>query len=108
MTQIDMARMAAMMTFGEEYGCDPNLAGRAALALHPLDDQPVPSRAYEKAARKTARKYGLALRKSKGRPNDIEALSHQTLASYKSLALELGEAHYVHRYDKALGIESDN
>jgi hypothetical protein len=48
MSQIEMQRMAAMMTFTESYGMAPAVAAAAAMALHPLDDSPVPSRAFEK------------------------------------------------------------
>jgi hypothetical protein len=36
MQQIDMKRIAAIMTFTEKYGMEPDVASKAALALHPL------------------------------------------------------------------------
>lgn len=100
----DMHRMAAMMTFAEKYGCEPDLAAKASLALHPLDDSPVPSRTYEKQVRKASRQFGKSLKKLKGNPDEIEALTMRTLQSYKDLAVRLGETHYTTRYDKPLGL----
>jgi hypothetical protein len=96
--------MAAMMTFAEKYGCEPDLAAKASLALHPLDDSPVPSRAYEKPVRKASRHFARSLRRLVGKPDEIETLTMRTLQSYKDLAVQLGETHYVSRYNKALGL----
>jgi hypothetical protein len=97
-----MQRMAAMMTFTEDYGMTHDLAAKAALALHPLDDSPVPSRAFEKKVRKASRQYAKTLRNLRGRPTEIESVVMTTLSSYKDLATESGEAHYISRYDQAL------
>ena len=105
MSQIDMQRMAAVMTFADGYGMSPDLAAKAALALNPLDDSPVPSRAFEKQIRKASRQYAKALRNLKGRPAEIESLVRRTLQSYKDLASQSGEVHYVSRYDKALDLD---
>jgi len=102
MAQIEMQRMAAMMTFTEDYGMAPDVAAKAAMALHPLDDSPVPSRLFEKRVRKASRQYAKILRNLRGRPAEAEALATRTLQSYKAFAIEAGESYYVSRYDKTL------
>lgn len=102
MSQIDVHRMALALTLHEDYGLSHDVAAKAALALHPLDDSPVPSRRFEKEVRKASRRLGKALRKMKGEPHNAEEMVIQTLASYKQLAESHGESHYINRYDKAL------
>lgn len=105
MSQIDIARMALVVTLTEEYGFGPNLAAKATLAAHPLDDNPVPSRAFEKHVRKVNRRYGKALRNLRGKPQEAEVLTLKTLQSYKDLAIQHGESRYINRYDRALDNE---
>ena len=102
MSQIDIGRGALVLTLIEEYGFEANLAAKAALAAHPLDDNPVPSRAFEKQVRKVSRQYGKVLRSLRGKPQEAEVLTLKTLQSYKDLAIQHGEGHYINRYDKAL------
>lgn len=106
MSQIDFRRMAAIMAFTTRYGMSPEAAARAALALHPLDDSPVPSRSFEKAVRKASRRYARTLRNLQGQPEQADSLTISTLGSYKELAVTAGEAHYIERYDKALTPDS--
>ncbi len=107
MSQIEMQRMAATETFGESYGMPPDVAAKAALALHPLDDSPVPSRAFEKRVRKASRQYAKALRKLKGRPDEAKNLAIMTLRSYKEMAVEAAETYYISRYDKSLTSDTE-
>lgn len=107
MNQIEIHRMAAMMTFTDAYGMSPDLAAKAALALHPLDEYPVPARGFEKKIRKASRRYARSLRNMKGRPAEIESLVRRTLASYKTLASEAGEVYYINRFDKALDVDQN-
>ncbi len=102
MSQIDMQRMALIMTLTEQYGLEAEVAAKAALAAHPLDDNPVPSRAYEKQVRKVSRHFGKTLRNLKGKPREAEVLTLTTLQAYKDLARQHGEGHYINRYDRAL------
>lgn len=94
-----MRKMSAMMLF-QERGCDGAVAGRAALAMMPLDDNAQPGRAFEKAARKLAKQFAKASKKAS--PAEIDELATGTLNSIKSLAVEHGESHYAERYDQAL------
>ncbi|CAN5832658.1 hypothetical protein BH23ACT4_BH23ACT4_14910 [soil metagenome] len=96
-----MNRMAAIMAFTTRYGCDAGIAAKAALALHPLDDAPVPSRAFEKASRKRSRQFARAVKSLAGQPQQIETESRAALAEYKRLAEQHGPA-YTQRYDNAL------
>ena len=91
--------MGAMMFF-EERGCDGAVAGRAVLAMMPLDDNAQPGRTFEKAARKLARQFAKASKKAS--PAEIDELATGTLNAIKSLAVEHGESYYATRYDKAL------
>ncbi|MCH7583049.1 MAG: hypothetical protein IIC72_10490 [Acidobacteria bacterium] len=104
MSQIETQRKAAMMTFTDTYGMAPDVAAKAAMALHPLDDSPVPSRGFEKQVRKASRQYAKALSKLKGRQDEAADLTMMTLRSYKEMAVETGETYYITRYDKNLDI----
>jgi hypothetical protein len=92
--------MSAMMFFQEERGCDGAVAGRAALAMMPLEDNEEPGRAFEKAARKLAKQF--AKQSKKASPTQIDELATATLNSIKQLAVEHGESYYAARYDTAL------
>lgn len=99
----DRGRAALAFTLIEEYGFEAGLAAKVALAAHPLDDNPVPSRTFEKQVRKTSRRFGKALRKLRGKPEEAESLTRETLKAYKNLAAQHGEGHYINRYNKAIG-----
>ena len=105
MSQIDIRRGALVITLIEEYGFEADLAAKAALAAHPLDDDPVPGRAFERQVRKVSRQYGKVLRSLRGKPQEAEVLTLANLQSYKDLAIQHGEGHYINRYDKALNNE---
>ena len=105
MSQIDIRRGALVLTLIEEYGFEAHLAAKAALAAHPLDDDPVPGRAFERQVRKVSRQYGKVLRSLRGKPQEAEVLTLANLQSYKDLAIQHGEGHYINRYDKALNNE---
>lgn len=97
----DTFRLALMLD-GPERGWSDATSSLVALAVFPLDDQPQPSRSFEKVVRKSSRRHSKFFRKAA----DEEAASKATelLASYRALAIELGETYYAHRYDKALGL----
>ena len=99
---VDMFRMALMMKLAED-GLDGGVAARVALAVHPLDDAPVPGRAFEKAVRKRSRQVARATRRASEAEQDRVAT--EALRYYKKLAADHGEAHYIARYDKALHVE---
>ena len=96
----DTRKMAAMMFFQEERGCDGSVAGRAALAMMPLDDGVQPGRTFEKAARKLAKQFSKASKRASSA--EIDRLAIDTLQGIHTLAVEHGEDYYTTRYDQAL------
>lgn len=100
-----MRKMGAMMFFQEERGCDSSVAGRAALAMMPLDDAAQPGRQFEKAARKLAKQFSKASKRAG--PTEIDRLATETLQSIRALAVEHREDYYAKRYDQALSVQDD-
>jgi hypothetical protein len=68
--------------------------------LHPLDDSPAPSRAYEKKLRKTSRQYARSVRDLHG--EQVARLAREALKSYKALAQQMGEFYFINRIDRAM------
>ncbi|MFN3216300.1 MAG: SHOCT domain-containing protein [Acidimicrobiales bacterium] len=100
---VDRLRTAMMLSLAKD-GWPDDVAGPVALAVHPFDDAPVPSRSYEKAVRPLARAFAKEL----GRwPNgDAEGAKRRAvalLAQYRALANAHRESpHFVHRFDQTL------
>ena len=94
-------RLAVMMSAADR-GWSPETAAIVAMALHPLDDSPVPSRRFEKTVRKLSRKNARSFRQA----SDSEAAASATsiVMQYRDLALEMNEPHYMTRFDKPLGL----
>ena len=88
------------MFFQEERGCDGSTAGRATLAMMPLDDNVQPGRTFEKAARNLAKQFSKASKRAS--PVEIDRLATDTLQGIRALAVEHGETYYATRYDQAL------
>lgn len=84
-----------------DRGFDPQVAAKAALALHPLDDRPQPSRQYERSVRPLSQEFARATRGMQNN-DSLSSLAVQALEEYRRLARELREPAYLHRYDKAL------
>jgi hypothetical protein len=99
---IDIHRMAAMMHFCDNYGMSPNDAALPVAALHPLDDSPVPSRAFEKAVRKRSRQFAKAARRLQNDPQAVYRLAAETVLGYQKLARDMGETYYIDRWAKVL------
>ena len=100
MSGSDKRKLGAFAYFREERGYSASVAGRAVLAMMPLDDDYRPSRGFEKGARKLAREFS----KSSKRADEAETdrLATETLRAIRSLAVEHGEDYYLQRYDQAL------
>lgn len=96
----DTRKLAMMMFFREERGLDSSVAGRAVLAMMPLDDNVQPGRTFEKAARKLAKQFSKASKRAA--PTEIDLLATETLQGIRALAVEHGEDYYAQRYDQAL------
>lgn len=101
---VDTHRLAFIMD-AERRGWSDDAASLAALAIHPLDDAPVPTRRYEKAVRKQSRQVARSLKRAS--EGEALALARDALEQYRRLAVELGESHYQNRYDKALGLRME-
>ena len=97
----DQFRMTAFMT-AMKQGLDGALAASVALALHPFDDSPIPGREFEKQVRALSQEFAMDVRKLSDKQEPIRALTVQTLESYRTLAIELGEQYYIDRYDPAI------
>ena len=79
-----------------DRGWDVHWAGLASVVMHPLDDQPVPSRPFEKMIRKASRHAAKQLR---GRSQaDAENSIRACLLTYVQIAQEHRERFYVERY----------
>jgi hypothetical protein len=96
----DTRKLAMMMFFKEERGCSSAIAGRAVLAMMPLDDGYEPSRGFEKGARKLAKQFSKQSKHAS--PDELDRLATETLNAIKALAVEHGEGYYSQRYDAAL------
>jgi hypothetical protein len=96
---IDGPRFAAFLAFTER-GFTPDDASSCVMALHPLDDAPIPGRQFEKAVRSRSRTFA----KDAKRASSIVAvrLAHEALNEYRMLAFQLGERYYQTRYDQYL------
>lgn len=96
---IDGPRFAAFMAFTER-GFSPDDASACVMALHPLDDSPVPGRSFEKAVRSRSRTFA---KDAKRAPVSLAlGLAHDALSEYRQLAFQLGEPYYQTRYDQYL------
>jgi hypothetical protein len=93
--------MAAWVYFTDERGCDSSVADRAALAMMPFEDYIAPSRAFEKGARKVARKFSKASRRASS-PAEIDSLAREALRCMRELAVEHGDGYYARQYVEAL------
>jgi hypothetical protein len=96
----DTRKLGAMMHFQEERGFSSSVAGRAVLAMMPLDDEFKPGRTFEKAARKLAKQFSKASKRTDAAETD--RLATETLDQIRALAVEQGEDYYAQRYDQAL------
>ena len=96
---IDGPRFAAFLAFTQR-GMTPDDASACVMALHPLDDAPIPGRAFEKAARSRSRSFAKDAKRAL--PAQALTLAHSALADYKALAQQHGEAYYQTRYDQYL------
>ena len=94
---IDGPRFAAFLAFTQR-GMTPDDASACVMALHPLDDAPIPGRAFEKAARSRSRSFAKDAKRAL--PAQALTLAHSALADYKALAQQHGEAYYQTRYDQ--------
>jgi uncharacterized membrane protein YhaH (DUF805 family) len=96
---IDGPRFAAFLAFTER-GLTPDDASSCVMALHPLDDAPIPGRQFEKAVRSRSRTFA----KDAKRASSIVAvrLAHEALNEYRMLAFQLGDRYYQTRYDQYL------
>jgi hypothetical protein len=96
---IDGPRFAAFLAFTER-GLNPDDASSCVMALHPLDDAPIPGRQFEKAVRSRSRTFA----KDAKRASSIVAvrLAHEALNEYRMLAFQLGDRYYQTRYDQYL------
>ena len=94
---IDGPRFAAFLAFTER-GMTPDDASACVMALHPLDDAPIPGRAFEKAARSRSRSFAKDAKRAL--PAQALTLAHSALADYRALAQQHGEAYYQTRYDQ--------
>jgi hypothetical protein len=103
----DKRKIAAMMYFRDERGCDSAVAGLAALAMMPLDDSAKPSREFRKVARRQAKEFSKSLKKD-ARPADIDERAAATLRRLSQVATFLTnrgserDRYYMGRYDQAL------
>jgi hypothetical protein len=96
---IDGPRFAAFLAFTER-GFTPDDASACVMALHPLDDAPVPDRSFEKAVRARSRSFA---KDAKRAPSTTALrLAHEALSEYRTLAFQLGERYYQTRYDQYL------
>jgi Zn-dependent protease len=102
MTDADVHRIAATQAFMEDYGLPAGVASKAALALHPLDDVPVPSPVFGERMRDASSQFAAALGQSDGRSDTIDELATRTLTAYKSLAAATGDVYYERRFETAL------
>lgn len=102
MTDVELHRMAAVQVLTEDHGLPADVAARAALALHPLDDVPVPSRAFEEKVREASSQFAEALGRTRGGVDVIDELVTRTLVSYKDLAAATGDVYYERRFGRAL------
>jgi hypothetical protein len=93
---VDVFRGAAMLSFMDDRGWDAGPAGRAALAMHPLDDYPEPSRAFEDLVRARSTEVAAFMGLS---PDPVRADVAVTAALmyYRELAQRMGESHYMTR-----------
>lgn len=96
---IDGPRFAAFLAFTER-GMTPDDASACVMALHPLDDAPIPGQAFEKAVRSRSRSFAKDAKRAL--PAQALTLAHSALADYKALAQQHGEAYYQTRYDQYL------
>ncbi len=96
---IDGPRFAAFLAFTER-GMTPDDASSCVMALHPLDDAPIPGRAFEKAVRSRSRSFAKDAKRAL--PAQAPSLAQSALADYKSLAHQHGEVYYQTRYDQYL------
>lgn len=96
---IDGPRFAAFLAFTER-GFTPEAASSCVMALHPLDDAPVPGRQFEKAVRARSRMFAKDARRAPA-PYAVR-LAHDALSEYRTLALQFGERYYETRYDQYL------
>ena len=96
---IDGPRFAAFLAFTER-GFTPDDASSCVMALHPLDDTPIPGRQFEKAVRSRSRAF--AKNAKSASPIVALRLAHEALNEYRMLALQLGERYYQTRYDQYL------
>jgi uncharacterized membrane protein YhaH (DUF805 family) len=96
---IDGPRFAAFLAFTER-GFTPDEASSCVMALHPLDDAPIPGRQFEKAVRSRSKTFA----KDATRTASTVALrlAHEALNEYRLLAFQFGERYYQTRYDQYL------
>ncbi len=96
---IDGPRFAAFLAFTER-GFTPDEASSCVMALHPLDDAPIPGRQFEKAVRSRSRTFA---KDSRGTSSTVALrLAHEALNEYRLLAFQFGERYYQTRYDQYL------
>jgi hypothetical protein len=96
----DSRKLGMMMYLREERGFSSSVAGRAVLALMPLDDDFKPGRSFEKAARKLAKGFAKASKRADA--SETDRLATETLEQIRAFAVENGESYYAQRYDQAL------
>jgi uncharacterized membrane protein YhaH (DUF805 family) len=96
---IDGPRFAAFLAFTER-GFTPDDAGACVMALHPLDDAPIPGRSFEKAVRARSRVFAKDARRATAAT--ALRLAHEALTEYRGLAFQFGEGYYQTRYDPYL------
>ena len=88
-----------------DRGLSSRDAAAASLALHPLDDNAVPSREFETQVQKLSQQF--AKRSRTASPEQIASDSQAALAEYKQLAISLDETYYSTRYDIALQADDE-
>ena len=99
----DGPRFAAFLAFTER-GFTPDDASSCVMALHPLDDAPIPGRQFEKAVRSRSRTFAKDAKRASSTVG--LHLAHEALNEYRMLAFQLGESYYQTRYDQYLPSQS--
>ena len=96
---VEIHRMALMLAL-KDKGWDPGNASLYVLAMHPLDDAPVPGRAFEKEVRKVSRRCRKLLRG--GAEESSTIITFDALVTIQELAIKHGELYYQNRYTETL------
>lgn len=93
-------RGAMMISLIEKGWADPN-PSLATLAVHPLDDYPTPSLAYEQALRPQAEVIARLIGSGADEAT-VAAAATAALEGYRATAADMNETHYITRFDQVL------